>query len=447
MFSKEYRIHYSKTWSLAYPLVIGQAGHMLTNIADQMMVGRLGSTELAAASIANIVFILVFVFGIGLASGITALSGKAYGEKDFTMLKDIFSTGLKTNVLIGILLTMILIAMRGVFPYLGQEPLVATLAQPYYDILVFSMLPYMVFLHYKQFVDGLAKTKPGMIVLLVCNAVNIVLNYGFIYGKLWLPELGLNGAAVATTISRVLMALSFVFLMYYSTSLRKYVIGFVRSKFHYERFLEILKIGVPIGFQIVLEVAAFVIGAIMTGWLGAKQLAAYQIVIGLASLTFLMASGVASTATVRISNYLGERKFRRLEIAGYSAIIMSVAFMAFSGVLFYIGRNYLPTLYINEPDVVAIASKLMIIAALFQVMDGTQVTAIGALRGLQDVNAPTYIALFSYWIVSLPICYYLAIYLNIGVEGIWYGYLVGLTVAAVTLTWRYIYKSKRIELF
>lgn len=444
MFTKEYRIHYRKNWQIAYPLVLGQAGHMLTSIADTLMVGRLGSTELAAASIANTVFIILFVFSIGLSTGVTTIAGKAHGEKDMPLLQSIFFNGLLTTIVVGILITIVMLFASNVIPYLGQEAEVAKLAVPYYKILVFSMFPFMIFLHYKQFTDGLAMTKPGMVITIACNVLNVIMNYLLIYGKLGLPEYGMNGAVIATVIARILMALSFIVLFKYNKVLKIYLKGMSFAKFSWTRILEIFRIGVPIGIQLVLEVGLFVFGAIMTGWVGAEELAAYQIVISLASLTFLMSGGVASTATVRISNLLGERQYHRLRVAGFSAVYMVVIFMFFSGIIFYFGREALPSLFITEPEVIAIASNLMIVAALFQVMDGTQVTALGALRGLQDVNAPTYIALLSYWVVALPICYFLGIYLNYGVAGIWYGYLFGLIVAAVVLLSRFIYISNKL---
>lgn len=445
MFSKEYKIHYKINWGIAYPLVLGQAGHMITSIADTIMVGQLGSLQLAAASVAHNVFILVFVFGLGISYATTTIVGKAYGERNTELLQSIFFNGLFATIGFGILLTVLMYLITYLFPYLQQKQEVIELAVPYYKILVLSWLPYFIFMHYKQFVDGLTKTKPGMIIILVCNVVNVILNYGLIFGELGMPEMGLNGAAVATVIARSLMAICFILLMRYSKSLSIYLKKVSLKYLSFERIKEFFKLGLPIGVQHILEVGAFVVGALMTGWLGAKQLAAYQIVISLASLTFLMSSGVSSTATIRISNLLGERKYHRLRIAGFSAFYMVLTFMSICGVLFIIGRYAIPSIYINEPDVIKIAAQLMIIAGLFQIMDGTQVTALGALRGLQDVNYPTLISLLSYWIITLPFAYFLGIYLNYGVNGIWWGYLIGLFFAAVILTGRFLYLLKRIN--
>lgn len=445
MFSKEYKIHYKINWGIAYPLVLGQAGHMITSIADTIMVGQLGSLQLAAASVAHNVFILVFVFGLGISYATTTIVGKAYGERNTELLQSIFFNGLFATIGFGILLTVLMFLITYLFPYLQQKQEVIELAVPYYKILVFSWLPYFIFMHYKQFVDGLTKTKPGMIIILVCNVVNVILNYGLIFGALGMPKMGLNGAAVATVIARSLMAICFILLMRYSKTLSIYLKKVSIKYLSFERIKEFFKLGLPIGVQHILEVGAFVVGALMTGWLGAKQLAAYQIVISLASLTFLMSSGISSTATIRISNLLGEKKYYRLRIAGFSAFYMVLTFMSICGVLFIIGRYAIPSIYINEPDVIKIASQLMIIAGLFQIMDGTQVTALGALRGLQDVNYPTLISLLSYWIITLPFAYFLGIYLNYGVNGIWWGYLIGLFFAAVILTGRFLYLLKRIN--
>lgn len=445
MINKEYKLHFKINWQIAYPLVLGQAGHMITSIADTIMVGQLGSTQLAAASIAHSVFIVIFVFGLGITAATTSISGKAYGERNTALLQSIFVNGLLTTIFFGLAIAFIMYLSTFLFPYLNQPPQVVALAIPYYKILILSWLPYFIFMHYKQFVDGLTLTKPGMIIIVVCNILNVFLNYGFIFGKIGFPELGLNGAAVATAISRALMALCYIIIMRYSKTLRVYLKKMSLRYISYERIKEFFKLGLPIGLQHILEVGAFAVGAIMTGWLGAKQLAAYQIVMSLASLTMMMSIGIASTATIRISNLLGERNFHRLKIAGYSAFYMVIAFMTTSGVIFIIGRYAIPSLYINEPDVIEIASKLMIIAGLFQIMDGTQVTATGALRGLQDVNSPTFISLFSYWIITLPLAYFLGICLNWGAMGIWWGYLIGLLFAAIALTSRFLYLLKKIK--
>ncbi len=445
MINKEYKVHFKINWQIAYPLVLGQAGHMITSIADTIMVGQLGSTPLAAASIAHSVFIVIFVFGLGITAATTTISGKAYGERNTGLLQSIFLNGLLTTVFFGLIIALIMYLTTFLFPYLKQPPEVIALAVPYYKILILSWLPYFIFMHYKQFVDGLTLTKPGMIIIVVCNILNVFLNYGFIFGKMGFPELGLNGAAVATAISRALMAISYVILMRYSKTLRIYLKKMSLKFISFERIKEFFKLGIPIGLQHILEVGAFVVGALMTGWLGAKQLAAYQIVMSLASLTFMMSSGISSTATIRISNLLGERNFHRLKIAGFSAFYMVLAFMATTGIIFILGRYAIPSLYINEPDVIEIASKLMIIAGLFQIMDGTQVTAIGALRGLQDVNSPTFISLLSYWLITLPIACLLGIYLKMGAIGIWWGYLIGLLFAAVILTSRFLYLLKKLK--
>jgi len=444
MFTKEYQLHYRRNWQIAYPLVLGQAGHMITNIADTIMIGQLGSTHLAGASIAHTVFILLFVFAIGIVTGVTPLVGKAYGEKDIPKLRMLFKNGLLINSIVGVIITGIMYFSFPVLYHLGQEPEVVNFAVDYYKVVVFSMLPFMVFLHYKQFVDGLARTKPGMVIIIVCNIINVILNYGLIFGNFGLPRMEIAGAAIATVIARLLMAISFIVYMRYDWALNIYIKNLEYIKYEWSKIKDILRIGIPIGLQYVFEVGAFAAGAVMTGWLGATSLAAHQIVISLAALTYLMSSGVASAATVRISNHIGERKYRRMRIAGYSAFVMVVAFMTITGIIFIIGRNFFPMLYIDEKDVLVLASSLMVVAGLFQILDGIQVTALGALRGMEDVRKPTLIAMFSYWGLMLPACYFFGFIAEMGVIGIWVGYLFGLFFASIILLWRFVRTSSKI---
>ena len=443
IFSKPYKQEYKSIWKIAYPLVLGNAGHMITSIADTIMVGQLGSDHLAAASIAHTIFILIFVFGIGIANGLTPLVGKAYGEKDFTELKSLFKYGFYTITITGLIIAGIMLLAANVIPYLGQEPRVVELAVPYYYIISFSMIPYMVFLSYKQFADGMTKTKPGMTIIIICNIANVILNYLLIYGKYGFPELGLNGAAIATLISRAMMAICFIFYMQYNTFLKQFVHNFSSILPTFDKPKAIMKLGIPTGFQYVLEVGAFASSVVMTGWLGAKSLASFQIVMSICGLTYLMSGGVANASTVRISNLIGEGKLKKVRVAGASAFIMVISFMAIASIVLILGRHFFPSLYITEFEVIEVASKLILAAAIFQIMDGTQVTAMGSLRGMQDVKIPTYIAMLAYWVLMLPVTYFLGIYMELGVVGIWYGFIVGLFGAALGLFIRYEYVSRK----
>jgi MATE family multidrug resistance protein len=443
MFSAEYRNHYKNNYILAYPVVLGQLGHMLTSIADTMMVGRLGSVQLAAASLANTVYIIPMLFAIGVGMGLTPLVGKAFGAKDYITCRQLFKHGIILNLAVGFIIALFLWIFSFIFHYLGQQQDVVHDAIPYYNIVSFSIIQYMLFINSKQFLEGLKITKPAMIVSIAGNLLNILLNYIFIFGKFGFEQMGLIGAGWATFISRIAMGVALLFYIFFHKQLMNYIRGINIISYTSGKIKEMVRIGFPIGIQLVFEVGIFSAGAIIIGWFGEKSLAAHQIAINMAALTYMMATGISASATISISNYLGSKDFRSMRLVGYSSFIMVIVFMSITATIFILGSKFLPTLYIHENEVIRIASSLLIIAAFFQLFDGIQVTALGALRGLHDVKIPTYIVLFSYWGVSMPICYILSVKYNLEARGVWFGYLCGLLTAAILLYFRYEIVSRK----
>lgn len=444
MFSNKYIDNYKINLKLAYPIMLGQAGHMVAGIADSIMCGQLGSKQLAAVSLANSVFILFFIIGIGFAIGITPLVGTAFGEKNFKRCGEIYKNGVPANILMGLLLTATTFGATFLFDHLGQDPEVVRLAIPYYNIVLFSILPYMLFLNGKQFLEGLSITFPTMMISLICNFENIVLNYVLIYGKFGFPVMALEGAALATTIARISMALSVMLYIYFRKDLAEFTHNLNWLKYSKEIFFKIYKFGLPIALQHLMEVWAFAFGAIMAGWFGASALAAHQIAMSLASLTFMAASGLASTATIRLSNLLGERNFEELKISYRSNYILVIAFMGIGALIFFMLGRELASIFVSDAEVITIAITLLMITGLFEIFDGAQVVGLGALRGLHDVKFPTLIAFTSYWLIMLPSSYLLSVVLDLGVIGVWLGYLIGLIIAAFILFFRLEIMRRRI---
>ena len=444
MFSKSYRNNYTINLKLAYPIMLGQAGHMIAGIADSIMCGQLGSNELAAVSLANSVFIMFFIIGIGFAIGITPLVGTAYGEKNLKRCGEIYKTGIPANLLLGLALTAVTYSATFLFDYLGQDPKVVKLAIPYYEIVLYSMLPYMLFLNGKQFLEGLSITFPTMMISLLCNLENVVLNYLLIFGEFGFPRMELEGAALATTISRLTMAIAVVLYIYFKKDFASFTHHLNWRKYSKEIFVKIFKYGLPTAAQHLTEVWAFAFGAIMAGWFGAKALAAHQIAMSLASLTFMAATGLASTATIRLSNLLGEKKFSELKTSYMSNYILVTAFMLIGAAIYILFGRELASIYVADEQVMAIAVNLLIITGLFEIFDGMQVVGLGALRGLHDVKFPTFVAFTSYWIVMLPASYFLSVTFSLGVIGVWLGYLIGLILAAFILYFRLTIIKNRI---
>jgi MATE family multidrug resistance protein len=439
----EIKDHLSKTIALAYPVVIGQGGHMMTHIADAMMVGRTGSTALAAASLAGGSFTITFVMAIGISMGLTPLVGKANGEGNKSKISSYLKNSLMVNFLFGIILSLIPLSTIFIFNKLGQSPEVVKLTIPYFKILLLGLVPYMFFMTFKQFLDGLEATKPGMVVSIVFNILNIILCYIFIYGKFGVPAMGLNGAGWATFIARSGMSLSLWLYVLFNPKYRYYITGRTGELLLIKRMWELIKIGFPVGIQFVLEVGAFTAGAVIIGWYGAIPLAAHNIALTTAALTYLMASGISAAATIRISNFIGKRDFQAMKMSGYTAYLMAVVFMGSCGLIFILLRNFIPTLFNYETAVIDKAAVFLVIAGFFQLFDGIQVVSLGALRGMTDVKVPTIVALISYWIVTLPVCYILATS-GLHETGVWYGFLIGLMVAAMLLFLRFKFKVRKL---
>jgi MATE family multidrug resistance protein len=254
--------------------------------------------------------------------------------------------------------------------------------------------------------------------------------------------MGVLGASYATLTARIFMAISMIAFVFYYPAFRQYLRRLSQIQYDFKFYVRLIKMSLPVGLQLSLESGAFGFAAIMVGWVGANEIAAHHVALNMAAITYMAATGVASAATVRVGNELGKKDFRSLRIAGLSAFNIVVAFMACSAICFVLFRHSLPQLYINEVKIQQLAISLLLISALFQISDGVQVVGLGALRGIGDVRIPTIIALLAYWLIGLPLGYILAFTFKMGVEGVWYGLLTGLTVAAIFFFVRFNYKSK-----
>ncbi len=436
-FYKRYQPHYIPNIKLALPVVFSQAGQMVVALADTLMVGQLGSAQLAAVSFANSVFVLGFVFIIGLAIGITPLVGKAYGSGKREECGGWLKYGLQANFLFSILLFTLMYFVSFLMKHMGQDQKVVELAIPYYRILVYSILPFSIFMVFKQFSEGVSNTRIAMIITLVANVINIFLNYLLIYGKAGFPAMGVDGAGWATFASRIIMAIAFVIVFIRLPFFSAYKKAYCKASYSLKKTIEVLKVGFPVGGQMALEVFAFSMGAIMMGWIGEDFMAAHQIVISIASFTYMMAYGLSSAATIKVSHFYGAKEYENMKYAAYAIIHKVIIFMGTNGVVFVLLNRFLPFLFVGDEVVINIAAKLMIVAGFFQVFDGLQVAWLGILRGVQDVKAPSVISFVSWVVLALPICYICAFVFKMGGIGVWVGYLCGLFIASTLLMFRF----------
>ncbi|MBI9034578.1 MAG: MATE family efflux transporter [Bacteroidales bacterium] len=434
---KDYIPFYQRNLLIAIPVVLSQAGQVMVQLADNMMVGHVGTRELAAASFGGSVFINGLIFGMGFSFGLTPLVGRAFGQSKFREAANLFQNSIAINIIMGFILMAVMYGISFFMDRMGQPEDVVSLAIPYYRILVLSMLPFLLFFSFKQFAEGIGNTKVAMFITLAANLVNIILNYIFIFGKFGMPALGLEGAGYATLISRIIMPLIFLYWFVNKTSFRRYFYFFDVREFRRSVLMKLSKVSLPIGVQMLIEVLAFSLGAIMMGWLGEVPLAAHQIALSLASFTFMLATGVASGTTIRVAHQFGSKRYQDMRHAVFASLHMILVFMSFTALSFVLFRNFLPQAFVSDPEVIKVAASLLIIAAIFQISDGLQVVALASLRGLADVKVPMYYAFLSYIVISLPISYLFAFTLEMGPIGIWFGYVSGLSVACVLFLTRF----------
>lgn len=410
--------------------MLSNLGHVLMAVSDNVMVGHLNSVSLAAAGLATVAFNVLLLFGIGVSYAITPLVAEAKGKGDDESITQTLRHGLVINLTNGIILALVVVVGKRFLYHIGQPEAVVSLSLPYLSIITFSLIPALIYQSFKQFAEGLANTKAAMVVVLVCNVVNVMLNYILIYGHLGFPPLGLEGAGWATFSSRVVMALAMGLYVYFLPAYRQYRAAFALKNYRRELFKKMLGIGLPSGAQFIFEVAAFDFSLVMMGWLGIVTQAAHQIVINMASLTYMTTAGLAAAATVRVGYFMGADDLHNARRAAYTLLVMAIALMILFAVVFMVGNHWLPGLYVNDDEVIKVASMLLIVAGLFQVSDGAQVVCVAALRGLQDVKVPSVYIFISYWIIGLPLGYWLAFKQGQGGTGIWIGLLTGLTLTA-----------------
>jgi MATE family multidrug resistance protein len=446
MFFQSYKSFYKRNLIIAIPIVMSQLGQVLVHQVDNAMVGYVGTVELAAAAFAGNVFIVGMVFGMGFTFGLTPLAGAAFSNKNNSLLGELFKNSILTYLSVGLLSTLVLFGLSYFFGFMNQPPEVVELAVPYFRILVISYMPFLIFFAIKQFAEGLGNTIIAMVVTLISNLVNIILNYILIFGKFGAPELGLVGAGYATLVARVLMPLIFIIVFIYNKNLSIYIKYTLRSTINIATIKKLVKIGFPISIQMLLEVSAFALSAIMVGWIGTVDLASHQIAIGLAAMTFMLVSGISSATTIRVSHQFNEGKITETKKAVNASIHLTLFFMGFSAIIFFLFRNSLPRIYTNDIEVIVLTSQLLIVAAFFQLFDGLQVVILGALRGLEDVNHSMVYAFISYILINLPLGYLLGFTFNLGTLGIWLAFLIGLSIAALLFWARYKKIIKRFSL-
>jgi len=450
-----YTKEFSYNWKLASPVMLGMLGHTFVSFVDNIMVGQLGTAELAAVSLGNSFMFVAMSIGIGFSTAITPLIAEADSSNNFSKAKSTFKHGLFLCTIIGISMFLLLYFSKSILHsnFLDQPKEVVALAIPYLDLVAFSLIPLIIFQAFKQFSDGLSMTKYPMYATIIANIVNIILNYIFIFGKFGLPAYGIIGAAYGTLISRFIMVIYLWFLLANKERSKRFVTNIKILVLESTMLKKITSLGAPSAMQMFFEIVIFTAAIWLSGLLGKNPQAANQIALNLSSMTFMVAMGLGVAAMIRVGNQKGLSKFKELRRIAFSIFLFAVILAVAFAILFFIFRFQLPKIYVDLSDVsnlndsievVNIAAKLLLIAAIFQISDSVQVVVLGALRGLQDVNIPTLITFISYWIIGFPISYFLGKENILGSVGIWIGLLAGLSSASILLYLRFNYLTLKL---
>ncbi len=433
----EYKKEIIATAKLAYPVSIGQAGYVMLGVVDSIMVGELGAEHLAASSLCNGIFFTIMVLGLGMSMAVTPLISIAIGADERYKCGIILRQGLLVNISFALILAVLTFLTSEFLQYMGQPDDVRIISESYLRILGLSVIPFMIFLVYRNFLEGLSLTKPAMVVALLSNIVNFFGNWLLIKGNLGFPALGLDGAGYSTLAVRIFMPLALMVYIFRKGKFSEYDPGLKFKSINIPVIRKIISIGWPSALQYFFEVAAFSFSAIIIGWIGANSLAAHQIAMNLASISYMTILGVSTAGTIRVGNSFGAKNLHSINIAGYTAFLMGGAIMAAAALIFVLFNDFLPTIYIDDPEVIRIASTLLVVAAIFQISDGIQGVGMGVLRGLTDVKLPMYIALIAYWIIGVPFGYLLGFVYDLGARGVWFGFLAGLTFSAIVFVARF----------
>lgn len=434
--------HYSSVLNLAIPVIIANVGQTLVQVVDNIMVGRLGDLELASASFAGMIVTNIMMFGMGIAMGLTPNVGYRYVAKDYCDCSRYFQNSILQNTIFGAAMVFLFIAMVPLLDYFGQPQEVVDNSKTYFLILGASVFPYMIFMSFKQFMDGVGNTRISMIITIGVNLLNVLLNYLLIYGKWGFPEYGMNGAAIATLIARTLMPICFFIYMRQARFYRYFLKFFAWRELSKKVNKSLLNLGFPIASQLLIEFFALSMTGIMMGWLGTKEIAANQIVFTTISLFFLVTNGISAAVTILVSHRYGAGDKSGIRNYTISAVQISVLFMAMAGTLLLLFGSNIASVFVSDPIVIALAAQIFGVVAFMEIFDGLQVTTLGVLRGMGDVSRPMIYAGICYGVISLGVAYLFGFTLGYGAQGIWVGFAVGVSVAFVLFAKRIYHNLK-----
>ncbi len=450
---QQYTKEFKYNLSLSFPVILGLLGHTIVQLVDNIMVGQLGTTELAAISLGNSFVFIAMSLGIGFSTAITPLVAQADGRKDRAAAQDVLSHGVVLCMILGVSLFIAVFSARKLMYSMGQPPAVVEYAFPYLKWVAASLVPLIIFQAYKQFADGLSKTRPAMYATVFSNILNVIINYFLIFGYGGFPKMGVEGAAIGTLIARIGAVIFILLFIQYHSLFKGYSLRIGFKKQRISLFKKILSLGFPSALQMFFEVAFFTMAIWMSGILGKNSQAANQIALNLSSMTFMFAMGLGVVAMIRVGNQFGMKTYADLRRIAISLFLLIGLFDVLFCIVYLSLNDHLPWIYLENYgaatpadtlEVVSIAAGLLLVSGFFQITDGLQAVILGALRGIQDVNVPTTLTFISYMVIGLPVSYYLGLKTSLGAVGIWLGLLTGLSTSALLLFLRFQHQTKKL---
>lgn len=444
--SETYKKKIKEALTLALPIIAGQLGQVLMGFFDTVQVGGLGHEFIAASGFANGIYWMTILAGMGILFAVSPLVSEAFGEGKGHKSIGVLISSMVVSAVLTVVFTFIIWVITTHLSVFKHSQTDEIYGGKFLHLINYSTGFVFFFMAGKQFLDGMGKTQIGMYITLAGLVMNCFLNWVLIYGRLGAPAMGIEGAAVASGLSRAAMTVAILIYIWRDKQVRELRAEFIKYADASMSYVKpILVIGIPAGLQFFWEVAAFNAGQIMSGWISTSAEAAHMISIGLASITFMVLTGISAAGTIMVGYAYGAKDKEGIRVSGNTVIFLTIAIEIVFAIFFLCFHNFLPLLYTDHAEVVSIASYMLLFAAVFQISDGLQAVAAGALRGMQDVKYPAVIAFVSYWLVMIPGCYFLTFHFGLGLKGIWIGFILGLSVAAILQLLRFKYVLKKLQ--
>lgn len=418
---------------LALPVVLAELGWMTMGLVDTLMVGRLGPEAIGAVGIGTSLFMGVCIFAMGLLLGLDTLVSQAFGAGRVDECHVWLVHGVVLALALSLPVTLVVLALSSSMSGWGIHPDVLRFAQPYLNILAWSVPPLLLYAAFRRYLQGMGVVRPVMIALFTANVFNAVANWVLIFGKFGAPAMGVRGSAWATVMARAAMAVFLFGVVLHREHRRRPGLFETSLAIEISRIRKLVGLGLPAAAQVTLEVGAFAAATALAGRLAPAALAAHQIAINLASFTFMVPLGVASAGAVRVGQAIGRRDVAGAARSGWTALLFGVLFMAMAASTFLLIPRALIKAFTSDAVVLPIGVSLLFVAAVFQLFDGVQAVATGALRGLGDTRSPMLWNLAGHWFIGLPLGYGLCFVAGTGVIGLWWGLSTGLIICGIAL--------------